>query len=206
VAELEAAGVDVITSGNHLWDQRDTPTYLQTVSNVLRPANYPARVPGTGIWLRDGVLVINLMGRLFMRALDCPFQTVDRILEQVGGQARLRVVDFHAEATSEKGALAWYLDGRVGLVAGTHTHVPTADTRILPGGTATVTDVGMVGPYDSVIGMERAAAIESFLTSVPGKWKVAESALTQFNSVLVELDPSGRARTIERVDRLVPST
>src|SRR5215208_1698024 len=150
VAELRDSGVDVITSGNHVWDQREMLSYLPTTDDVLRPLNYPPAAPGQGCWAQGGVMVINLMGRLFMRDIDCPFRMADRILKEEGDRARIRIVDFHAEATSEKQALAWYLDGRVSAVVGTHTHVPTADARILPGGTATVTDLGMSGPHESV--------------------------------------------------------
>jgi len=204
LAELREAGVEVITSGNHVWDQREMLTHLDAVGDVLRPLNYPPTAPGRGCWLGAGVIVINVMGRLFMRDIDCPFRAVDRALEQYGEQAGVRIVDFHAEATSEKMALAWYLDGRVSAVLGTHTHVPTADARVLPGGTATVTDVGMVGPRDSVIGVEPSVAVNGFLTALPQKFAVAEGPLAQFNSVLVDVDErSGRARSIERVDRLV---
>jgi metallophosphoesterase (TIGR00282 family) len=204
IAELKAAGVDVITSGNHVWGQREMLTYLPTDPDVVRPLNYPTGAPGRGCWLGVGVLIINAMGRLFMQALDCPFRAIDRALEEHGERARVRIVDFHAEATSEKIALAWYLDGRVSTVVGTHTHVPTADARILPGGTATVTDLGMVGPHHSVIGLDPQAAIGGFMTALPQKFTVAESRQVQFNSVLVDVDErTGRARSIERVDRLV---
>ena len=204
LAELRQAGVEVITSGNHVWDQREMLTHLDAVEDVLRPLNYPPMAPGRGCWLGSGVIVINVMGRLFMRAIDCPFRAVDRTLEQYGQLARVRLVDFHAEATSEKMAMAWYLDGRVSAVVGTHTHVPTADARLLPGGTATVTDLGMVGPRDSIIGLQPSVAINGFLTALPQSFAVAESPLAQFNSVLVDVDDrSGLARSIERVDRLV---
>jgi metallophosphoesterase (TIGR00282 family) len=204
VAELREAGVDVITSGNHVWDQRQMLTYLPEADDVLRPLNYPPAAPGQGCWIRDEVLVINAMGRLFMRDIDCPFRAVDRALEEYGNKARVRIVDFHAEATSEKIAMAWYLDGRVSAVVGTHTHVPTADARILPGGTATVTDLGMAGPHHSVIGMDPGVAMKGFLTALPQNFTVADGALAQFNSVLIEVEEvTGRASSIERVDRLV---
>ena len=204
VAELRQAGVDVVTSGNHVWDQRDMPAYLDEATDVLRPLNYPPGTPGRGHWFRDGVLVLNAMGRLFMRAIDCPFRGLDRALEAWTDRASVILVDFHAEATSEKIALTHYLDGRVSAVVGTHTHVPTADPRILPGGTATVTDLGMVGPYHSVIGLEPRLAVEGFLSARSQKFSVAESSQVQFNAVLIEIDEqTGRSRSIERIDRLV---
>ncbi len=208
LAELRAAGVDIVTSGNHVWDQREMLTYLDKpgTESVLRPLNYPPGAPGRGWWLGDGVLVVNLMGRLFMRDLDCPFQAIDRLLEGPAGEAPIKIVDFHAEATSEKIALAWHLDGRVSAVFGTHTHVPTADARILPGGTAAITDVGMVGPHHSVIGMPPAEAVRGFVTGLPTKFGVAEGPV-QFNAVLIEVDAqTGRADAICRVDRLLEDT
>jgi metallophosphoesterase (TIGR00282 family) len=202
--ELRKAGVDVVTSGNHVWDQREMLTYLAETADVLRPLNYPPQAPGQGCWLGRGVLVINLMGRLFMRDLDCPFRTVDRALDDYGERARVRIVDFHGEATSEKIAMAWYLDGRVSAVIGTHTHVPTADARILPRGTATLTDVGMAGPHLSVIGMDPSMAVNGFVTGLPQKFTIADGSTAQFNSVLVDIDDdTGQARSIERVDRVV---
>jgi len=200
--EIFAAGVDVITSGNHIWDQRDIIPYLDTEAPVLRPANYPPGVPGRGLVRFGGLTVMNLMGRTFMYDIDDPFRTADALLEHVDAGTPV-FVDMHGEATSEKVAMGWYLDGRVSAVAGTHTHVPTADQRLLPGGTAFVCDVGMVGPRDSVIGVEKDAALRRFLTGMPARFPVAEKSPTvQFNSVLVELDDaSGKAGLIERVDR-----
>jgi metallophosphoesterase (TIGR00282 family) len=204
VEELRAAGVDVVTSGNHVWDQRDMAPLLDSAVDVLRPLNYPPGSPGRGHSLRDGVLVLNAIGRLFMRALDCPFRALDAALERWGAEASVILVDFHAEATSEKIALAHYLDGRVSAVVGTHTHVPTADQRIMPGGTAAVTDLGMVGPYPSVIGLDADTAVRGFISALPQKFTVAETDRAQFNAVLVQVDrTSGRAERIERVDRLV---
>jgi len=169
---------------------------------VLRPANYPPGVPGRGLVRFGGLTVMNLMGRTFMYDIDDPFRTADALLEHVDAGTPV-FVDMHGEATSEKVAMGWYLDGRVSAVAGTHTHVPTADQRLLPGGTAFVCDVGMVGPRDSVIGVEKDAALRRFLTGMPARFPVAEKSPTvQFNSVLVELDDaSGKAGLIERVDR-----
>ena len=205
IKELKAAGADVITTGNHVFDQRDFVPELASQERVLRPHNYPPGAPGTGVWVvpaaGEEVLVMNLMGRLFMNDLDDPFRTADAIL---AGHPDLRIVfcDFHAEATSEKISMGWYLDGRVSAVIGTHTHVPTADARILPGGTAYCTDAGMVGPRDGVIGMDRENVLRRFLTAVPQKWRIADGAVT-FNSVLINIDRlSGRATSIQRIDQV----
>jgi metallophosphoesterase (TIGR00282 family) len=200
--ELLAAGVDVITSGNHIWDQKEIVAVLENEAPILRPLNYPPGAPGRGLLEREGVTVLNLQGRTFMIDIDCPFRAADAALAALPAGA-LVVVDMHAEATSEKQAMARYLDGRVAAVLGTHTHVPTADARILPGGTAYVTDVGMVGPQESVIGNEIGAVLERFLTGMPARLPVAEkSRAVQLNAVLVEIDAStGRATAIRRVDR-----
>ncbi len=205
--EIRRAGVDVATSGNHVWDQREMLAFLDgpEAAWVLRPLNLPPGSPGRGYWLRDGVLVVNLMGRLFMRDIDCPFQAIDRLLEGPAGDARIKIVDFHAEATSEKVAMAWHLDGRVSAVLGTHTHVPTADPRLLPGGTAAITDLGMCGPHNSVIGMPPAAVVRGFLTALPTRFEVAEGP-AQLNAALVEVDDrTGLGRSICRVDRVLDS-
>ena len=200
-AELFAAGVDVLTSGNHIWKQQEILPLLDTDAPILRPLNYPRGVPGRGFLVRGAVLVVNLMGRMFMDDLDCPFAAMDDLLARE--KAPCVVVDVHAETTSEKAALAWYLDGRVTAVLGTHTHVPTADTRLLPRGTAFVTDVGMVGPQDSILGVRVDAVVEHFMTRLPARFHVAAGAV-QFNAVLVEADSnSGRASRIVRVDELV---
>jgi metallophosphoesterase (TIGR00282 family) len=200
--DLFSAGVDVITSGNHIWDQREVIPYLDTDAPVLRPANYPQGVPGRGSLCFGGLTVLNLMGRTFMYEIDDPFRSADALLEHVPAGSPV-FVDMHGEATSEKVAMGWYLDGRVSAVVGTHTHVPTADQRLLTQGTAFVCDVGMVGPRDSVIGVETDAVLRRFLTGMPARFPVAEkSPVVQFNSVLVEIDEtSGKARQIERVDR-----
>jgi metallophosphoesterase (TIGR00282 family) len=199
--ELLNAGVDVITSGNHIFAQSDIVPHLNGEMPILRPANYPPGTPGRGIIQVRGVTVLNLMGRTFMAAIDDPFRTADALLEGVE-PGRPVVVDFHAEATSEKVAMGWYLDGRVSAVLGTHTHVPTADARVLPKGTAHVTDVGMVGSARSVIGNDVEASIARFLTGMPTRLVVAEQGPVLLYSVMVEIDDStGRARTITRVDR-----
>ena len=197
-------GVDVITSGNHIWDKREALDYIGAEPRLLRPANYPAGVPGNGSYLarsRSGVSVgvINLMGRVFMLNIDDPFAVVQRELDALRQRARVLFVDFHAEATSEKIAMGWHLDGKVTAVVGTHTHVQTADERILPTGTAYITDVGMTGPHDSVIGVEIEPALGRFLNALPAKFETA-TGNPRLNGVLVEADEqSGRATDIERL-------
>jgi metallophosphoesterase (TIGR00282 family) len=200
--EICAASVDVITSGNHIWDNQDIFPYLDTEAPVLRPANYPEETPGRGLVRFGALTVINLMGRTFMYDIDDPFKAADRLLATVEPGTPI-LVDMHAEATSEKIAMGWYLDGRVSAVIGTHTHVPTADQRLLPKGTAFVCDVGMCGPRDSIIGVEPEPVIRKFLTGMPARFNVAEKArMVQFNAVVIDIDDeSGKARSIERVDR-----
>lgn len=204
VAELKSAGADVITTGNHVYAQKEFLPELPALERVLRPANYPPAAPGQGWCLVEvgghEVLVMNLIGRIFLEPLDDPFRTADAILA-AHPQARIVFCDMHAEATSEKTAMGWHLDGRVSAVVGTHTHIPTADARVLPGGTAYVTDVGMVGPRDGCIGMDKSAVLQRFLTGVPNRFVVASGPVT-FNSVLVTISgSSGRATAIQRVDR-----
>jgi len=200
--ELLKAGVDVITTGNHVWDQKEFVRRMDDASlPVLRPANYPPAAPGRGYLVAGDVLIINLMGRVFMEPLDCPFRAFDRILDEVKPRPKVIVVDFHAEATSEKQAMAWYADGRASVVVGTHTHVPTADPRVLPRGTAAVTDVGMAGPQLSVIGMDPKAVLERFLTQTPRRFSVADGPV-KLNAVLADVDETtGKARSLIRVDR-----
>lgn len=200
--ELFSAGVDVITSGNHIFDVRDFVPSLNRDWPVLRPANYPTIAPGRGVYSIGPFTVINLMGRTFMPVqVDDPFRAADALLDALDASA-LVFVDFHAEATSEKQAIGWYLDGRVAAVVGTHTHVPTADARILPGGTALVTDLGMVGVRDSIIGDDVSSVLDRFLTAMPTRLPVADGSVVSFNSVLIDVDEgTRRARSIERVDR-----
>ena len=204
VSELRGYGVDVITTGNHVFAQKEFVGELANLDRVLRPANYPPAAPGQG-WCEVKargvpVLVFNLVGRIFLDPHDDPFQTADSILA-AHPEAKVVFCDMHAEATSEKTAIGWYLDGRASAVVGTHTHIPTADARILTGGTAYVTDVGMVGPRDGCIGMDKDIVIRRFLTGVPSRFAVASGPVT-FNSVLVTINPStGRATTIQRIDR-----
>lgn len=200
--ELFGAGIDVITLGNHAWAQRDLVAKLDQLDRVIRPLNYPPGAPGRGYTTVGPVTVVNLIGRVFMGSYDCPFRAMDALLSNLPG-SRIIIVDFHAEATAEKVALGWYLAGRVSAVLGTHTHVGTVDTRILPGGTAYVTDVGMTGPWNSVIGHEVKKAVERFLTLRPVSVEVADGPAV-FNSVVVEVDDeTGRAQAIWRLDRIV---
>ncbi len=202
--EILHAGVDVITSGNHIWDKPDVISLLKGEAAVLRPDNYPPRQPGCGHFLYGNVLVVNLIGRTFMGSFDDPFRAMDKILEEFSSRAKVILLDFHAEATSEKGAMGWYLDGKVTAVVGTHTHVPTADARLLPKGTAFVTDLGMVGPRDSIIGDDPEDVLERFLTLGPNRLEVAEGPVVQFNSILLDVDETrGKAKSISRVDREV---
>lgn len=203
------AGADVITGGNHIWRHREMAGYLRAERRLLRPANYP-HAPGSGavkIALEDGrtLAVVHVEGRVFMRPLDCPLRAAERELARLG-PATASLVDVHAEASSEKQALAYFLDGRASAVVGSHTHVPTADERLLPGGTAYLTDAGMTGPYDSVIGMAPEAAIERLLSQRPCPHRVGSGGVA-LCAVLVETDDaSGRARSIERVRRPWPAT
>jgi len=201
------AGVDIITSGNHIWHERQVFPYLEQSVPVLRPLNYPPGVPGRGYLVHDlgprgRLMVVNLCGRIELLDIDCPFRAMDHLLETMPARPAIIIVDMHAEATSEKAAMGWYLDGRVSAVVGTHTHVATADARILPGGTAFVSDLGMVGPRDSVIGVQVAPILQHFLTRMPARFDVAEGPCV-FNAVLMEIDDAtGKAKHIERVDRL----
>jgi metallophosphoesterase (TIGR00282 family) len=198
-------GVDVMTSGNHVWDRKQALGYIETEVRLLRPANYPAGVPGKGSYLARvaggrPVGVINLMGRVFMANLDDPFAVVLREIEELSRRTRVILVDFHAEATSEKSAMGWHLDGKVTAVIGTHTHVQTADERVLPGGTAYLTDVGMTGPHDSVIGVEIEPALRRFLNAMPARFETA-TANPRLNAVVIEADEeTGLATAIERIN------
>jgi hypothetical protein len=197
-------GIDVMTSGNHIWDKKEALDYIGAESRLLRPANYPAGAPGNGSYLartRDGrsVGVINVMGRVFMLNIDDPFAVVLREIDALKERTRIIFVDFHAEATSEKIAMGWHLDGKVTALVGTHTHVQTADERILPKGTAYLTDVGMTGPHDSIIGVDIQAALGKFLTALPARFETATDN-PRLNAVIIEADEqSGRATDIERL-------
>ncbi len=206
--ELFSHGIDVITSGNHIWDKREVYEYLDSDRPVLRPLNYPDPAPGRG-WLvhelPDGehVAVVNIMGRVFMNQLDSPFEAMDRLLDEAAEPLPpIRVVDFHCEITSEKNAMGWFLDGRVSGVVGTHTHVPTADARVLPKGTAYISDIGMTGPRDSVIGFSLETVLPRFLTHLPTRFQVADGPVS-FNAVVLGIDrSSGRATSVEQVQRV----
>lgn len=200
--ELFAMGLDVLTSGNHIWDKKEIYDYFARRPVLLRPANYSAAVPGSGVVVvtaRNGVrcAVINLQGRTYMPSTECPFRKADRILEELDSEVKVRFVDFHAEITSEKMAMGWYLDGRVSAVIGTHTHIPTADTRILPGGTAYQTDAGMTGPYDSVIGVQKEIILQRFLTALPVRMEPATNQV-ELHSVILEVDQGGKAVAVQR--------
>ena len=199
--ELLDAGVDVISSGNHIWDNKDMLPHMDGETPILRPLNYPGAAPGRGALEVKGLLVVSLQGRTFMPVqIDDPFAAMDHLLGSLNERPRAIVVDFHAEATSEKGALAWYVDGRVTGVVGTHTHVATADARVLPKGTAFVTDLGMCGAIDSIIGSDPSPVLERFLTGVPVRLNVGAGP-SRFNSVLIETDDAtGLAASITRVD------
>lgn len=194
-------GIDLLTSGNHIWKHKEIQAYLADTDRLLRPANYPPESPGRGYAIvetaaGEPVAVINLEGRVFMNPLDCPFRTVDRILNDLPQEVKVIVVDMHAEATSEKQAMGWFLDGRVSAVVGTHTHIQTADARVLPGGTGYLTDAGMTGPVDSVIGMRREIILERFWSQMPQPFKVATQNI-QLQGVLLKIDPQGRCREIQ---------
>jgi len=207
--ELFELGIDVLTTGNHIWDKREIIGYFESADGnphsparrLLRPANYPPGMPGWGMYegKKNNVpyAVLNLQGRVFMAANDDPFRVADQLLKEA--KAKVVLVDMHAEATSEKMSMGWYLDGRVTLVVGTHTHVPTADERVLPGGTAYITDVGMTGPYDSVIGVKKELILDRFLTSMPSRFEPA-SGDVRLSAVVVDCDETtGKARDIKRV-------
>ncbi len=202
--ELLSSGVHVLTSGNHIWAKKEIVEYLAREERLLRPANYPPSLPGCGgtvAYAQDGIPVgiLNLQGRVYMENLDCPFRTAERETERLAEKTKVIIVDFHAEATSEKSALGWFLDGRVSAVLGTHTHVQTSDERLLPRGTGYITDVGMTGSADSVIGMKREIAIARFLTQIPHKLEVAKRNV-QLQGVVLEIDQgTGKCVTIKRI-------
>ncbi|MGD1210560.1 MAG: TIGR00282 family metallophosphoesterase [Candidatus Acidiferrales bacterium] len=203
--DLLSYGIEVISGGNHIWDRKEIVEYFPHEPRLLRPANFPNGSPGKGLFVGQakngaGYAVLNLQGRTFMAPLEDPFRTADRELAKISPDVKVIVVDMHAEATSEKQAMGWYLDGKVSAVIGTHTHVATADSRVLPGGTAYITDVGMTGPHDSVIGMEKQGVLQRFLDAMPARFVVAEGDI-QMNTVLIDADEAtGRARSIERLN------
>ncbi len=201
--ELFAAGIDVMTSGNHIFDKREAVTYIDKQPRLLRPANYPPGTPGSGIWTGAvngvGVAVMSLMGRVFMPPADDPFRIVNDLLRPLSPETKVRIVDMHAEATSEKVAMGWFLDGRVSAVVGTHTHVQTADERILPGGTAYLTDIGMTGSYAGVIGMDKTDVIARFTSATAGRAGHASGSVRVCAAVMDIDEQTGHARSIERL-------
>lgn len=205
VKRLEDSGVDVITSGNHIWDGKSDSVIFNQTKILLRPHNYPKINPGTGLFTKSiknniRVTVVNLQGRGFMVPIDCPFTVADVIIDEMGKELQVCIVDIHAESTAEKQALAWYLDGRVSAVIGTHTHVQTSDNRILDQGTAYITDVGMTGPSDGVIGMDKTIAIKRFRHQTPHYYKLAQGNL-RLNGVIIEIDErTGKAKSINRLN------
>ena len=201
--ELYKAGVNAITLGNHTWAKKEVTNFIDSESRIVRPANYPQELPGKGSAVIDGKLgVINLLGRVYMEGIDCPFKAAEREVEYLKSFVKVIIVDMHAEATSEKCALAWQLDGRVSCVAGTHTHVQTADERIFPCGTAFISDVGMTGPHEGIIGVDRNLVIEKFLTHMPVKFEVAKG-LVQFNAIYLTIDDkTGKTLEIKRLSRV----
>lgn len=201
--QLLDLGADVLTSGNHIWDKKQILPYFAEQPRLLRPANYP-EAPGGGLYIGCTAqavkyAVMNLQGRTYMPSTDCPFRAADQLLQQIDDDVTVRFIDFHAEVTSEKVAFGWHLDGRVSAVVGTHTHVPTADYRVLPGGTAYMTDCGMTGPLDSVIGMEREGSVRRFLTGMPNRFEPAAGPI-RMNAVVIDVDPkTGHATAIRRL-------
>ena len=202
--ELLALGLDVLTGGNHSFDKREIHDYYPQQPRLLRPANYPDGLPGSGVYTataRNGVpyAVLSLQGRAHMANIDCPFRKADELLASLDPAVKIRIVDFHAELTSEKVAMGWYLDGRATAMIGTHTHVPTADTRVLPGGLAYQTDSGMTGPYDSVIGVDKDIILRRFLTGLTGRMEAARHGV-ELHGVVIDADEAtGKARSIERI-------
>jgi len=207
--EMFKAGVDVITMGNHTWSKKEVTSFIDDESRIIRPANYPPQLPGKGSTVISGPCgslgIANIMGRVFMDSTDCPFRAIEKEIEYLKSFTRAIIVDFHAEATSEKSAMAWYLDGRVSCVLGTHTHVQTSDERILPCGTGFISDVGMTGPYDGILGVDRNLVIEKFLSGMPVRFEVAKGCV-QFNAVEIEIDEkNGKTVRINRIRKILNS-
>lgn len=205
--ELYRCGIDAITLGNHTWSKKEITNFIDSDSKIVRPANYPRELPGKGSTIissdKGKIGIVNLLGRVYMDNIDCPFRAAEKEIEYLKSFVKVILVDIHAEATSEKCALAWYLDGRVSCVFGTHTHVQTADERILPFGTGYITDVGMTGPYEGIIGVDREIVINKFLTHMPLKFEVAKGEV-QFNAIYAEVDEKcGKTTNIQRITRIL---
>ena len=200
--ELLSMGADIITLGNHSWAKKEVLEFIEDAERLIRPANYPEGTPGKGYRIVEKagkrIAVINLCGRVYMDCIDCPFKTIDKILNELKDKADVIIVDFHGEATSEKLAMGWYLDGRVHAVLGTHTHVQTSDERILPGGTAYITDVGMTGPIDSILGVEKEAVIRKFITGMPARFEIAGGEVA-VGAVCIQLDDNNKVISIKRI-------
>ncbi|MDD3704448.1 MAG: TIGR00282 family metallophosphoesterase [Clostridiaceae bacterium] len=200
--ELLSMGADVITLGNHSWAKKEVLEFIEDAERLIRPANYPEGTPGKGfrIMERTGkrIAVVNLCGRVYMDCIDCPFQTIDKILIELKDKADIIIVDFHGEATSEKLAMGWYLDSKVHAVIGTHTHVQTSDERVLPGGTAYITDAGMTGPLDSILGVEKDLIIKKFITGMPAKFEIADGEVI-LGAVIVQVDNNNIVKGIKRI-------
>lgn len=200
--ELLSMGVDMITLGNHSWSKKEIFDFIEEADRLVRPANYPKGTPGSGYRIAEKsgkrIAVVNICGRVYMDCIECPFRTIDEILEEIKGKADIIIVDFHAEATSEKLAMGWYLDGRVQAVLGTHTHVQTSDERVLPGGTAYITDTGMTGPRDSILGVEKDIVIKKFISGMPARFEIADGEVL-LGAVVVRLDENDKAIEIRRL-------
>lgn len=202
--ELFSYGVDILTSGNHVWDNKEIYDFIDREERIIRPANYPPGTPGQGyklLWVKDiPVGIINLMGRVFLSSLECPFRTAEKVVSHLKKTTSNIIIDFHAEATSEKVALGWFLDGQVSAILGTHTHVQTADERIFPQGTGFICDVGMTGPVNGVIGVKKDSIIKKFYYQLPSKFEVLQESHCQFNGVIIEIDTTrGKAVKIFRL-------
>jgi len=207
--ELIDYGVDVITMGNHIWDRREFIPDVSSCPNMIRPANYPDGVPGAGYKIFEikgfKFAVINLLGRVFMPCINCPFQVANMLIDKLRAETPIILIDFHAEATSEKNAMGWHLDGRISALIGTHTHVQTADERILPKGTAFITDVGMVGAYDSIIGVQKDQIIKRFILSMPERFEPEKEGPGLFNGLFIDIDKNGKAKEIKRIFKVTKS-
>ena len=204
--ELLNMGIDIVTTGNHIWDKKEVFDFIDNENSLIRPANYPPGTPGKGyqiVTIQDRkVAIINLSGRTFMPPIDCPFQSINHIISEIKDLCEIIIIDFHAEATSEKLALGWYLDGKVSCVAGTHTHIQTADERILPQGTAYISDLGMVGSWNSILGISKEPVITKFLTGLPVKFNVPTDDDTIFCAIIIQIDDhSGRVNNIIRIQK-----